>query len=116
MSIIRFIQLLALTLTILSFQHVFPKRAIVVGASSGIGESLVKKLSAEGYEVGLVARRVEKMNEIVGGLQTKCFVKKIDISKTRLARTRFNQLLHEMKDVELIVINSGVGNEDFEEL
>ena len=35
------------------------KKAIIIGASSGIGRELAKILSYQGYEVGLVARRLE---------------------------------------------------------
>lgn len=88
-------------------------RAIVVGASSGIGAALVKKLSNKGYEVGLAARRVDKMNALAATLKHKSWVKKIDISDTGSARKNFKDLLNEMENVELIIINSGVGNEDF---
>ena len=40
------------------------KRAIVVGASSGIGEALARRLSREGYRVGLVARREERLEAL----------------------------------------------------
>ncbi|MBI5712065.1 MAG: SDR family NAD(P)-dependent oxidoreductase, partial [Chloroflexi bacterium] len=38
--------------------------AIVVGASSGIGEAMARRLAREGYSVALVARRVDRLNAI----------------------------------------------------
>lgn len=35
------------------------KKAIVIGASSGIGKALACVLAKHGYEVGLMARRTE---------------------------------------------------------
>ena len=40
------------------------KRAVVVGASSGIGEAVARKLAKEGYLVALLARRKEALDSI----------------------------------------------------
>lgn len=37
------------------------KKAIIIGASTGIGRALTKILVREGYEVGLVARNQEML-------------------------------------------------------
>ena len=39
---------------------------IVAGASSGIGEATAIELAAHGFPVALGARRVEKLEDIVG--------------------------------------------------
>lgn len=40
------------------------RRALIVGASSGMGEELVRQLAAEGYAVAAVARRAEKLEAL----------------------------------------------------
>jgi short-subunit dehydrogenase len=40
------------------------KRAIVIGASSGIGAALVRHLVHEGYRVAALARREAKLKEL----------------------------------------------------
>jgi short-subunit dehydrogenase len=40
------------------------KRAIVVGASSGIGAALVRELAQQGYQVAVLARRADKLTEL----------------------------------------------------
>ena len=45
------------------------KKAVVIGASSGIGKELAKVLSQNGYTVGLAARRVDLME----GLEKELF-------------------------------------------
>ena len=40
------------------------KRAIVIGASSGIGLEVAKRLIDEGWRIGVAARRVELMQGI----------------------------------------------------
>ena len=40
--------------------------AVVTGASSGIGAALAQALSHQGAKVALVARRLNKLNEVSG--------------------------------------------------
>lgn len=46
------------------------KRAIVVGASSGIGAALVRELAHSGYRVAAVARREAKLQELSDSVNT----------------------------------------------
>ncbi len=45
------------------------KRAVVIGASSGIGEALARRLAAAGAKVALVARRAGELERIAGELR-----------------------------------------------
>jgi len=92
------------------------KNAIVVGASSGIGRALAKVLAAQGYSVGLAARRAEFLQTLAAELPTRGIVKVIDVSDITEAMQRLGELIDEMKDVELFVISSGTGfnNPQFE--
>ena len=40
------------------------KRAIVVGASSGIGAGVVRRLARQGYRVAAIARRKDRLDEL----------------------------------------------------
>jgi short-subunit dehydrogenase len=51
------------------------KKAIVVGASSGIGRALAEVLAANGYEVGLASRRLELLSELASRLPTRSYVR-----------------------------------------
>ena len=57
------------------------KRAIIMGATSGIGLEMVKVLTAQGWQVGIAGRRQERLQQIqsknLDVVATEC----IDISK-----------------------------------
>jgi short-subunit dehydrogenase len=84
--------------------------AIIVGASSGIGAALASELAEEGYEVGLAARRLERLEEIGGDLPTEASVARIDVTETAEARDRLRQLIDAMGGCDLLVLSAGVGD------
>jgi short-subunit dehydrogenase len=88
------------------------KRAIIIGASSGIGRKLAVALAEEGYELGLAGRRTELLEELAGSLPTRGYVKTLDLNLPAESRQRMTELLDEMGDVELIIVNSGIGHHD----
>lgn len=85
------------------------KKAIVIGASSGIGRALARVLAEHGYSVGLVARRTDLLSELARQLPTPSFVKAIDVARADQARQQLRELIDEMSDVELFVLNAGIG-------
>ncbi|HEX2997446.1 MAG TPA: SDR family NAD(P)-dependent oxidoreductase, partial [Anaerolineales bacterium] len=92
------------------------KKAIVVGASSGIGRALAKIIAADGYTVGLAARRLPLLLELQKEIGKQTFVKQIDVSNPAEAMSRLSELIQEMCGVDLIVISAGTGfiNPDLE--
>ncbi len=84
------------------------KKAIIIGASSGIGRALAKVLAREGYLTGLVARRGDRLSELQEEISTLTFVKEIDVTKSKKAIEQLEELIDAMGGVDLIVINSGI--------
>ena len=64
------------------------KQAIIIGASSGIGYELAIQLAAQGYQLGLMARRIERLNELSELLPGEHFVQVTDLVDTDIARTQ----------------------------
>jgi short-subunit dehydrogenase len=86
--------------------------AIVIGASSGIGRALAIKLSADGYRVGLVARRTDLLTELARQLPKPGVVKTIDVSQPDVAIPLLQSLVDELGDVEVFIVSAGVGFEN----
>ncbi len=84
-------------------------KAIVIGASSGIGKELAILLSKENFTVGLTARRTDLLEDISSQLPTKSYVKHMDVSQPDCAMKELDDLIAEMDGVDLIVFCSGTG-------
>lgn len=86
------------------------KKAIVVGATSGMGRQ-VAKLIAKDYDIGLVGRRVDLLESLEKEITSqpdfkgKTYLKQIDITKTDLARQQLTQLIREMGGLDLMFIS-----------
>lgn len=85
------------------------KKAIIVGASSGIGKELATILSGETYIVGLVARRREFLLEIQKELPSKSYICTIDVRNANEVQNGLTDLIAEMGGVDLVIISAGVG-------
>lgn len=85
------------------------KKAIIIGASSGIGRDLAIELSKRGYELGIASRRQEMLEDVAGACTGKTYIKTIDMEKPEEARTKLGELITEMGAVDIIVYNAGIG-------
>lgn len=85
------------------------KKAIVIGASSGIGKELAIILAKNGYEVGLMARRTELLEAAKKEISTKCHTGYIDVAKIPDAIDNIRKMIETMDGVDVVVINAGTG-------
>jgi short-subunit dehydrogenase len=85
------------------------KKAIVIGATSGIGLEIAKILSQNGYKVGIVGRRTELLNQLAKENPETIFPKQIDISNTSNSAESLSKLASDMGGVDLLILSSGTG-------
>jgi len=85
------------------------KKAIVIGASSGIGRELSKILSGNQYTVGVMARRIHLLDELRNEIGNDVLVERIDISDPNSATEALTKLIEKMGGVDLVVISAGTG-------
>ena len=84
------------------------KRAIIIGASSGIGREVAKLLMQEGWTIGVAARRVDKLEEL-----NVAAVEQIDVTKDD-ATTRLQSLISRLGGMDLFFYASGIGKQNRE--
>lgn len=82
-------------------------KAIITGASSGIGREAAIILSNLGYDIILAARRADKLSEVSRELRTPAEIITIDLSKEENCYSLFERCRE--KDVEILVNNAGFG-------
>ena len=90
------------------------RKAIVIGASAGMGRELAVVLAEQGYSLGLTARRLELLTELQGQLPGPAIVRHMDVADVEPAMAGLEALIAEMGGVDLIVVNAGVGHENHE--
>ena len=80
-------------------------KALITGASSGIGRDIARVLDKKGYELVLVARDDEKLKEIAKEL------KKVEIISTDLSiEENCKKIYEQVPDIDLLVNNAGFGD------
>lgn len=84
------------------------KRAIVIGASSGIGREVAKLLMQEGWMVGVAARRVDMLNELGAAA-----MEQIDVTNED-ATQRLQTLINQLGGMDLFFYASGIGKQNRE--
>lgn len=89
------------------------KRAVVVGASSGIGREVALQLLERGYTVGVAARREERLMELKESFGERILVRRIDVTEADAA-LRLRKLIEQLGGIDLYFHASGVGKQNRE--
>jgi short-subunit dehydrogenase len=85
------------------------KKAIVIGASSGIGRELSVILCQNDYTVCATGRRADLLQSLQSELSPASFVRTMDISDTEDAIKIFGDINKELSGADLVIISAGTG-------
>ena len=89
-------------------------RAVVTGASAGLGRALAVALAARGARVGIVARRRERLEELIARLAPspagQHLVLAADISKRRQVERAVERFCKRAGGVDLLFANAGIAH------
>ncbi len=82
-------------------------KALITGASSGIGLSIAKYLATKKYELILVARNKEKLEQIQKTLPTKVTIVVADLANEQKVKELY--ILIKKENIDILVNNAGFG-------
>lgn len=81
-------------------------KALITGASNGLGADFAKELSKEGYDLILVARSKEKLEKLAKELKTNVEIEVMDLSVKENVYKLYNKYKGK---VDLLINNAGFG-------
>jgi short-subunit dehydrogenase len=85
--------------------------ALITGASSGIGARVAERLAARGMRTLLVARRIERLDELAARLSVHApsVAVELDLSRADAVEPEIARLLREHGPADVVVNNAGYG-------
>ena len=83
-------------------------KALITGASSGIGLDMARYLATKKYELILVARNKEKLEEIQEELPTKVTIVVADLSNEQRVKDLY--VFAKKENIDILINNAGLGD------
>ena len=84
-------------------------KVLITGSSSGIGRDMAREFARRKFDLVLVARNVERLNEIKNELETKYKISVKIVSLDLGREENLKKLYEENKDIDILVNNAGFG-------
>ncbi|HEX6329169.1 MAG TPA: SDR family oxidoreductase [Jiangellaceae bacterium] len=83
-------------------------RVLITGASSGIGRACAEAFSAAGASLVLAARRVDRLKQLAGSLDTPVHVIELDVRDRPAVEQAIEGLPGEWSQIDILVNNAGL--------
>ena len=87
------------------------KRAVIIGASSGIGWQITHLMLKDGWRVGIAARRKEQLEAFQREFPEQVEWSCIDVTR-EIATTELHSLIDKLGGMDLFLYTSGVGQKN----
>ena len=88
------------------------KRALVIGASVGMGAALSRKLAKEGWSLALVARQKDKLNALCGEINADgerlALAYPHDVSKVKEVPALLQKIVSDLGGLDVVIFMAGV--------
>jgi len=88
------------------------KKAIIIGATSGIGKALTELLLRNEYAVCITGRRENILQSVQAAHPGKVIFKKMDVQDLSTTESICNELTVQMGGVDVLIICAGIGVEN----
>ena len=89
------------------------QKVIVIGASSGLGKEVAKLLIADGYTLGLAARRTQPLEDLKALAPERVMIHAIDVTSDD-APQALKHLIDMVGGIDLFIYTAGVGFQNME--
>ncbi|MFD9547062.1 SDR family oxidoreductase [Nocardia salmonicida] len=88
---------------------------IITGASSGLGAEMARQFAARGHDLGLCARRVDRLEELRAEIlaahpQIVVHTAALDVTDDAAVQTVFAEFQAEFGTLDRVVVNAGIGH------
>ena len=88
------------------------KNVVITGASSGIGEALAERFASQGYNLGLAARSVEKLDLLAEKLLQQYSIRvetvSLDVNDDASIPAVLNDMAQRLGGIDIVVANAGI--------
>ncbi|MCM0751802.1 3-oxoacyl-[acyl-carrier-protein] reductase [Brucella pseudogrignonensis] len=84
------------------------RKALVTGATGGLGEAIARALHAQGAIVGLHGTREEKLKELAAELGDRTFIFPANLSDREAVKALGQKAEEEMGGIDILVNNAGI--------
>ena len=88
-------------------------RVVIIGASSGMGQEVAKQFLAQGYRLGIAARREDRLLALKQEAPDRVVTATIDVTAEDAAE-RLRSLINELGGMDLFFYASGIGKQNRE--
>jgi hypothetical protein len=90
------------------------QKILITGASSGLGAGMARQFAAQGRDLALCARRVDRLDELKAELTARhpgitVAVAALDVNDHDRVPTVFAELAGELGGLDRVIVNAGVG-------
>lgn len=83
------------------------KRAIIIGATSGIGQEVAKCLLLEGWQIGIAGRRQSALETLQQVAPEQIEIQALDVTREDAAE-KLNMLIDKVGGMDLFLLSSGI--------
>ena len=90
------------------------KRTLITGASSGLGAEMARQFAARGVDLGLCARRTERLEELRAEIlaahpERTVVIRPLDVDDHPAVFSVFRAIADELGGLDRVIVNAGLG-------
>lgn len=84
------------------------KTILITGASSGFGKATAELLAQDGHKLILIARRIERLQELQTTLNTEVHIAQVDVTQREQVERFFTEIPEGFRNIDVLVNNAGL--------